>query len=75
MKTVFLTNNSGPAKFITNNLHMKGLLDATIIEDGSAKKTTKIIREIKSTSWKRIPEKILDLFTIWVYSQLTKRYI
>ena len=75
MKTVFLTNNSGPAKFITNNLHMKGLLDATIIEDESAKKTTKIIREIKSTSWKRIPEKILDLFTIWIYSQLTKRYI
>ena len=75
MKTVFLTNNSGPAKFITNNLHIKGLLDATIIEDGSAKKITKIIREIKSTSWKRIPEKILNLFTIWIYSQLTKRYI
>ena len=75
MKTVFLTNNSGPAKFITNNLHVKGLLDATIIEDGSANKITKIIREIKSISWKRIPEKILDLFTIWIYSQLTKRYI
>ena len=75
MKTVFLTNNSGPAKFITNNLHVKGLLDATIIEDGSEKKITKIIREIKSISWKRIPEKILDLFTIWIYSQLTKLYI
>jgi methionyl-tRNA formyltransferase len=75
MKIVFLTNNSGPAKFITNNLHVKGLLDATIIEDGSAKKITKIIREIKSISLKRIPEKILDLFTIWIYSQLTKRYI
>ena len=75
MKIVFLTNNSGPAKFITNNLHVKGLLDATIIEDGSAKKITQIIREIKSTSLKRIPEKILDLFTIWIYSQLIKRYI
>jgi len=75
MKIVFLTNNSGPAKFITNNLHVKGLLDATIIEDGSAKKITKIIREIKFISLKRIPEKILDLFTIWIYSQLTKRYI
>ena len=75
MKTVFLTNNSGPAKFITNNLHMKGLLDATIIEGESEKKTNKVIREIKSTSWKRIPEKILDLFTIWIYSQLAKRYI
>ena len=50
MKTVFLTNNSGPAKFITNNLYVKGLLDATIIENESEKKITKIIREIKSTS-------------------------
>ena len=75
MKTVFLTNNSGPAKFISNNLHIKGLLDATVIEGGSEKKITKIIREIKSTPWKRVPEKILDLFTIWIYSQITKRYI
>ena len=49
MKTVFLTNNSGPAKFITNNLHMKGLLDATIIEDGSAKKITKIVSKISKS--------------------------
>ncbi len=73
MKTIFLANNSGAAKFIANCLHKKGLIDATIIEEASAK--TKVLRKIKSTSWKKFPEKILDLCTIWTYSQLSKRYI
>ena len=42
MKTVFLANNSGSAKFIANRLHEKGLLDATIIEEASAKTKTKV---------------------------------
>ena len=75
MKTVFLTNNSGPAKFIANRLHKKGLLDAIIIEETAAKTKIKVFREIKSASWKKIPEKILDLCTIWIYSQFAKRYI
>ena len=73
MKTIFLANNSGAAKFIANCLHKKGLIDATIIEETSAK--TKVLKKIKSTSWKKFPEKILDLCTIWAYSQLSKRYI
>ena len=73
MKTIILANNSGAAKFIANCLHKKGLIDATIIEETSAK--TKVLKKIKSTSWKKFPEKILDLCTIWIYSQLSKRYI
>ena len=73
MKIIFLTNNSGAAKFIANCLHKKGLIDATIIEEASVK--TKVLKKIKSTSWKKFPEKILDLCTIWAYSQLSKRYI
>jgi len=73
MKTIFLSSNSGAAKFIANCLHKKGLIDATIIEETSAK--TKVLKKIKSTSWKKFPEKILDLCTIWIYSQLSKRYI
>ena len=75
MKTVFLANSSGPAKFIANRLHEKGLLDATIIEEASAKTKTKVFREIKSTSWGKIPEKTLDLCSVWIYSKLAKRYI
>jgi len=75
MKTVFLTNNSGSAKFIANSLNQKGLLDATIIEDASAKTITKILREIKSSPWKKIPGKILDYCAIWFYSKLANRYI
>ena len=61
MKTVFLASNSGSAKFIANRLHEKGLLDATIIEEASAKTKTKVFREVKSISWEKIPEKTLDL--------------
>ena len=75
MKTVFLTNNSSSAKFIANSLNQKGLLDATIIEEASAKITTKILRELKSTSWQKFPEKFLDLCAIWIYSNLANRYI
>ena len=75
MKTVFLANNSGPAKFIANHLHKKGLLDATIIEEGSGKTKTKILRELKSISWRKIPIKILDFSTVFIYSRLAKRYI
>ena len=75
MKTVFLANNSGPAKFIANGLHEKGLLDATIIEEASGKIKTKVLREVKTISWEKIPEKILDLCTIWIYSKLANRYI
>ncbi|SVB10112.1 uncharacterized protein METZ01_LOCUS162966 [marine metagenome] len=49
------------------------MIDATIIEEASAK--TKVLKKIKSASWKKFPEKILDLCTIWAYSQLSKRYI
>ena len=73
MKTIFLSSNSGAAKFIANCLHKKGLIDVTIIEEASAK--TKVLKKIKSTSWKKFPEKILDLCAIWTYSQLSKRYI
>ena len=45
MKTIFLTNNSGAAKFIANCLHKKGLIDVTIIEEASAK--TKVLKKIK----------------------------
>ena len=75
MKTVFLASNSGSAKFIANRLHEKGLLDATIIEEASAKTKTKVFREVKSISWGKIPEKTLDLCSIWIYSKLAKRYI
>ncbi len=75
MKTVFLTNNSCSAKFIANHLNEKGLLDAIIIEEISKKAIGKILREINSISWLRIPEKILDLFAIWIYSKLANRYI
>jgi folate-dependent phosphoribosylglycinamide formyltransferase PurN len=75
MKTVFLASNSGAAKFIANRLHEKGLLDATIIEEASAKTKTKVFREVKSISWEKIPEKTLDLCSIWIYSKLAKRYI
>ncbi|MEC7786282.1 MAG: formyl transferase [Nitrospinota bacterium] len=75
MKTVFLTNNSGPAKFLANRLHQKGLLDTIIIEEASAKTITKVLREVKSTSWKNFPKKFIDLWAIWVYSKLTNRYI
>jgi len=75
MKTVFLTNNSGSAKFIANGLNQKGLLDATIVEDTSAKTITKIIREIKSSPWNKIPGKFLDFCVIWLYSRFANRYI
>ena len=75
MKTVFLTNNSDPAKFLANRLHQKGLLDTIIIEEASAKTITKVLREVKSTSWKNFPKKFIDLWAIWVYSKLTNRYI
>tara|TARA_B100000686_G_scaffold351628_1_gene450936 strand:- start:1719 stop:2501 length:783 start_codon:yes stop_codon:yes gene_type:complete len=75
MKTVFLTNNSCSAKFIANSLNQKGLLDATIIEEASTKKITKILREVKSASWQKFPEKILDLCAIWIYSKLANNYI
>jgi len=75
MKTVFLTNNSCSAKFIANSLDQKRLLDAIIIEEASGKIITKILREVKLTSWQKIPEKILDLCAIWIYSILANRYI
>jgi len=75
MKTVFLTNNSCSAQYIANRLNQKGLLDAIIIEETSAKRIIKILREVKSISWQRIPEKFLDLCTIWIYSKLANRYI
>ncbi len=75
MKTVFLSNNSGAAKFLATRLNQKGLLDAIIIEEASAKITTKIIREMKSISWRKFPEKFLDLCAIWVYSNFSNRYI
>ena len=75
MKTVFLANNSGPAKFIANHLYKKGLLDATIIEEDSAKTKAKILREFKSVSWRMTPVKILDFCTVCIYSRLAKRYI
>ena len=75
MKIVLLTNNSESAKFIANRLYEKGLLDATIIEEASVKTKAKVIREIKSVSWEQVPEKILDLCAIWVYSKFSKRYI
>ena len=61
--------------FIANCLTQKGLLDAIVIEEASAKTITKVFREVKSTSWKNFPEKFLDLCTIWVYSKLTNCYI
>ena len=75
MKTVFLSNNSGTAKFLADRLNQKGLLDAIIIEEASAKIITKIIREMKSISWRKFPEKFLDLCAIWVYSNFSNRYI
>jgi len=75
MKTVFLTNNSGPAKFIASRLYTKGLLDAIIIEEDSVKTKTKILREFKSVSWRMAPVKILDFCTVYIYSRLAKRYI
>ena len=75
MKTVFLTNNSCSAKFIANSLNQKRLLDAIIIEEKSGKIITKILREVKLTSWKKIPEKFLDLCSIWIYSILANHYI
>ena len=75
MKIVFLTNNSCSAKFIANRLNQKGLLDTVIIEETSIKTITKILREVKSISWQKIPEKILDLCAIWTYSKLANSYI
>ena len=75
MKTVLLTNSSYSAKFIANRLNEKGLLDAIIIEETSTKTIAKILREVNSISWLRIPEKILDIFAIWVYSKFVNRYI
>ena len=75
LKTVFLTNNSCSAIFIANRLNQKGLLDAIIIEETATKIIKKILREIKSIPWNNIPEKILDLFAIWIYSKFSNRYI
>ena len=61
--------------FIANCLTKKGLLDAIVIEEASAKTITKVFREVKSTSWKNFPEKFLDLCAIWTYSKLVNRYI
>jgi folate-dependent phosphoribosylglycinamide formyltransferase PurN len=75
MKIVFLSNTSGPAKFLANCLNEKGLLDATIIEETSVKTKAKFFREIKSISWRKIPKKIIDLCAIWIYSILARLYI
>ena len=75
MKTVFLTTDSAPAKFIATHLHNRGFLDAIIIEKSTAKTKTKILKELKSASWGKVPVKILDFLAIYVYSKLAKRYI
>ena len=59
MKTIFLANNSGAAKFIANCLHKKGLIDATIIEETSAK--TKVLMMVLSDSLLSHPTGVRNL--------------
>jgi methionyl-tRNA formyltransferase len=75
MNIVFLTTDSVPAKFIATHLHQGGFLNTIIIEKNTAKTKAKILKEIKSSSWKKVPIKILDFLAIYIYSKMAKSYL
>ena len=75
MKTVLLTTHSCSAKYIAHQLHQNGFLAAVIIENSISKNKKNLIQKIFSSGWLQFPVKLLDFFSVYVYSKLCNRYL
>lgn len=75
MKTVFITTDSCGGKFIANILKRNGFLDALIIEKEGGETREKLKRDLKKAPLWKLPVKIIDFFSVFIYSGICSCYL
>lgn len=75
MKVVFLCRDSVAAIYVANVLAREGLIDAIVLERGTAARKRKLRRLLKKTPAWKLPIAALDVLALTAYAKLCTRYL
>ena len=75
MKVVLLCRDSVAAIYVANVLAREGLLDAIVLERGTAARKRKLQRLLKKTPAWKLPIAAIDVLALTAYAKLCRRYL